>query len=239
MNSVDIKIALLSYCRFQKQMGYLATEVLVSEGCLADVLASDGDVLVEYEIKTSLRDLIIDSRKPKHIIYDPTPIEWDGNRAKKKDLQIEIREQLSWNKDKVWHPFIVSDGDQASLSSYHKSLDEAKKFVESYYGSSRTCPNMLYYVIPKLLWDKNEDKIRESLSNNYGIITIENRSYRSMNVVRKAKKLHKNKPSVDSLNTLVWRMSSELASLTYLYYREKDVFMELGKNLEDSFKIDD
>lgn len=64
------KIALLAYCRYKKQMPYIATEVGTLAGCLADVLASDGKSLVEFEVKVSLQDLLRDSKKPKHKYYN-------------------------------------------------------------------------------------------------------------------------------------------------------------------------
>lgn len=58
MTSTEAKVALLAYCRFAKQMHYVSTEVGVSGGCAADVLASNGENLIEYEIKVSISDFV-------------------------------------------------------------------------------------------------------------------------------------------------------------------------------------
>lgn len=193
MTSLEAKVALLSYCRFARQYHYVATEVSIAEG-LADVLASDGKNLVEYEIKVSIQDLLRDKEKPKHLIYDTTPILWNENNGTKGDIKIEIVQGRYPRMPERWNAVARKDGkNDFLLGSYYGygTAEEAKQEAEKKYGSVKNAPNTMYYVIPTLLWEKYQEKILADLHPSYGIITFSSHGYNSMQVVRKAKKLHK------------------------------------------------
>lgn len=240
VNSTVAKIALLQYCRFARQMHYVATEVAIAEG-LADVLASNGKNLVEYEIKVSLQDLLKDKQKPKHVIYDPAPITWDGNLGTKGSVKIELRQgERKWEPDK-WSAVVIDGANQYNITGWHikNTAEEAKADAEKEYGSKKYAPNTLYYVIPTLMWEKHEEKILTSLHPSYGVITFESVNYHSMTVRRKAKKLHNNNVDQGTLRTIVARMSSELATLTNAYYLINSEITELGKRFEKPFELED
>ncbi len=240
MNSTEAKIALLQYCRFARQYHYVATEVSIGDG-LADVLASDGKNLVEYEIKISLSDLLGDKKKPKHTIYDPAPIVWDGNVGTKKDMKIELIQGKSSWKPTEWSVIIKEGDNEYNVSGWGtvKTVEEAKEIAEKEYGSNRGAPNTLYYVIPTWLWEKSQEKILASLHDSYGIITFEDHNYHKLTVVKKAKKLHKNSVSEGRLRTIVARMSSELATLTNYWYISQKEITEIGKRVEEKLELED
>lgn len=240
MNSTEAKVSLLSYCRFAKQMHYVSTEVGVTGGCLADVLASNGTDLIEYEIKTSIQDLVKDSEKPKHIIYDPTPIVWEGLKGVKRNLLFEIRpSQQTWRANSKFNVFKIENGKESNLSGWHDlaTEEEAKQYAEKKFGAKANTPNVLYYVIPELLWDKHKERIKSSLSDYYGIITFTGHNYHGMTVVKRAKKLHKNKVSAEMLKTIVARMSSEIAGLSMAHYMYVQNITELGKAISKEFDL--
>ena len=68
------------------------------------------------------------------------------------------------------------------------------------------------------LWEKHKERIEQELDTHYGVITFKDDNYHNMGVVKKAKKLHKNKTTPQMLRTIVARMSSELAGLTVAHY---------------------
>ena len=68
-NSLEANTALISYLRFKRQMPYVCTECDVPGNAKADVLASDGKLLHEYEVKVSVSDTRVDLDKRKHIKY--------------------------------------------------------------------------------------------------------------------------------------------------------------------------
>lgn len=239
MNTTEAKVALLQYCRFARQMPYVATEVNIYEN-IADVAASDGKNFVEYEIKISLQDLLKDSEKHKHIVYDPTPITWNGDIGTKGKLKFELRQGLkTWQPDK-WSAFLVSEEGEYNLTGWreHDTMSAAMEQVESEYGSKKSTPNTLYYVIPTWLWEKHQEKIEKSLHPNYGVITGNSHNYHGLTVVKKAKKLHKNPIDENSLGTIVRRMSSELATLTNMYYIQNKEFTDLGKRVDAKFDLE-
>jgi hypothetical protein len=240
MDSVTAKTALLQYCRFARQYHYVATEVSIGEG-LADVLASDGKNLIEYEIKVSISDLLKDKEKPKHILYDPAPIVWDGNIGTKGKIRIELRQgERKWEPDK-WSAVAIDGDREYGITGYYvkNTIEEARQDAEKEYGTSKKSPNTLYYVIPDLLWSKYEEKILASLHASYGVITFASSNYHSMTVRRKAKKLHKNDVSQGMLTTIVARMGSELATLTNMFYSQIREFTEYGKRIEEKFELED
>ena len=224
------KIALLQYCRFKRQYHYVATEVVVPGGCTADVLASNGENLVEYEIKVSMSDFMSDFKKPKHAIYSPLPIVWDGLFGSKGSLKFEIAD-LGQNHSPGYSVFLLDEnGDRFNLRwAKFKTIEEAKEFFEGEYGKKSDAPNTLYYVIPKELWELGKDKILAKLPKEYGVITFKNAGYSSMWVEKTAKKLHKNKVAPHVLGTLAARMSSELASLTHLFHTHLETITSIAK----------
>lgn len=240
MDSTTAKVALLQYCRFSRQYHYVATEVSIAEG-LADVLASDGKNLIEYEIKVSMSDLLKDRDKPKHVVYNPEPIVWDGMVGTKGKLRIElVQGQRTWEPDK-WSAILVEGDKKHNITGWHikESMEQAKADAENAYGGNRVAPNTLYYVIPTLLWEKNSEKILASLHPSYGVITFEDSNHHKMLVVKKAKKLHKNLVSQGMLTTIVARMGSELATLTNMFYSQVKEFTEYGKRVEERFEMGD
>lgn len=236
MNSTEAKIALLSYCRFARQMHYVATEVSVPGDALADVLASDSKNLVEYEVKISMADLRNDSKKYKHLVYDPTPIVWEGNVGTKKDKKFEIRngEPGTWRP----HLFYVYEGEVRNFNGY-TTFEKAKESLEKQIGSMANVPNMLYYVLPDYMWEKHEEKILAAISDEYGVITFTGHNYHGLEVKKKAKKLHKNPVNELTLRTIAARMSSELAALTMAHYHSTSLMTELGKRLSDRMELND
>jgi len=241
MTTLDAKIALLAYCRFARQMHYVATEVAVPGGCIADVLASDGTNLMEYEVKVSMSDLSKDSEKPKHAIYDPTPITWDGNIGTKGKLVFELRSVHAWRGNRLG-VYLIKGGNsdkERLVSGWNDfgTTEEAKAFADREYGKKSGTPNMLYYTIPTTMWDKYGDKITEQIGPHYGVITFSSHNYHGMTVRKKAKKLHKNPVNPDTLRTIVARMSSELASLTMAHYRYLQNMTEFGKIISDKANL--
>lgn len=221
-------------------MHYVATEVSIAEG-LADVLASNGKNLIEYEVKVTIQDLLKDKEKPKHVIYDPTPITWDGNVGTKNKIRIElVQGEKKWYPDK-WSAVVV-DGDSRYNMNGWRDLDtveEAREFAEKEYGYKRNAPNSLYYVIPGFMWEKHEEKILASLHPSYGVITFESANYHTMQVRRKCKKLHTSDVDRSVLNTIVARMSSELATLTNMHYVYSNEITDMGKRIQIAFKLED
>jgi hypothetical protein len=240
MTSTTAKVALLSYCRFARQYHYVATEVSIAEG-LADVLASDGNNLIEYEIKISLQDLIKDQEKSKHLFYDPTAITWEGSVGIKGKTKIELVQGRRKYDPEKWTAIVKDENDELNLFGWDmcNTEEEARVKVEGIYGSSRKAPNTLYYVIPTLLWDKYQERILSHLHDSYGVLTFSSKNYHSLEVKKKAKKLHKNPVSQDVLSTIVARMSSELAGLTNAYYNHVEDMASYGKMIEKKFELDD
>lgn len=236
MKSTTAKAALLSYCRFAKQMPYVATEVSMPGDSLADVAASDGKNLIEYEVKVSMSDLKSDSKKYKHIIYNPSPIVWDNDTATKGPLTLTLKQGSDWGKTKY---YFYTDKDEKWDYQGFSTKEKAMDWLEKEIGYKSNNPNMLYYVIPYLMWDKHQEKILESIHKDYGIITFESKNYHAMQVVKKAKKLHKNEVNNDMLITIVKRMSSELANLTNMYYNHVENMTQFGKMIEEKFSLNE
>jgi hypothetical protein len=216
-------------------MHYVATEVSMPGNSLADVLASDGTNLIEYEVKVSMSDLRGDKEKPKHLIYDPTPITWDGAVGTKRTLKLEIKadSEASWDKDRV---YLYINGNKKSWP-YWKTVEAGKEYVESHYASVKGGPNMMYYVIPKDMWENKKEKVEAALSDVYGIITFTDESYFNLTLQRKAKKLHKNEVSPAKLRTMAARMSSEIAALTQAHYKYILNMTTLGKQVQERFNV--
>lgn len=235
MNSTEIKVALLSYCRFARQYHYVATEVSMPGDSLADVVASDGKNLVEYEIKISMSDLRADFGKFKHFIYDMTPITWTSETtAKKKNRTWEIKKdpESRWGSKLE---FIYEDGRKTSWGC--STVQDAKEVLERNYGPMKGGPNMMYYVMPKQLWEDNKEKILGLVPDIYGIISCGSQNFGSLSVERKAKKLHKEEVSSQKLRTIVARMSSEIAGLTMMHYNYTQKMTEFGQMLQDRYDL--
>jgi hypothetical protein len=226
--TTDAKVALLKYCRLHRQMHWVATEVSVSEGCIADVLASDGKYLIDYEVKISMSDLRADRLKPKHKVYDPTPIVWVDSLGGKGGYMFTIEQKGKYR------PYILDGENKRNLGHWggYDTFEEAQEAVEGMFGYARNSPNMLYYVVPFEMWKANEGKILEALHDSYGVMTFSGDNAHSLGVMKKAKKLHKNKVSQTVLRRLTARMSSELAALSDAYYSSVKKFTELGKSLQ-------
>jgi hypothetical protein len=231
MNSTTAKVALLSYCRYEKKMPYVATEVETKAGCLADVLASDGKSLTEFEVKISVQDFVNDFKKPKHLFYSPDPIEWDetGYVGEKHGTRFVIDRKVSfctlYMNDRVVQTF--------------NSHEAAKQYVDTRFVANETTPNMMYYVIPEIMEEKLSEKVLGTLHESYGIMTFTDHMYGGIKVVRKAKKLHSNGVSQRALLVLCKRMASELATLSLNHYSQNLFWTSMGKSLEQKLKIDD
>ena len=213
-------------------MHYVSTEVAVPGSALADVLASDGKILIEYEVKISMADLKGDSKKYKHFLYDPTPIVWTLNTGTKLGRTFEIKhddKRYSWSKKEE---FTVFEGDQRFTYKNFSTIEEAKTFVEQQIGARKGCPNMLYYVIPRDMWEGKKEQIESILPEQYGIITFTDYNYHGLTVVRKAKKLHTNTVSLERLRIIAARMSSEIAALSSAHYHSHKHMSEYGKMVE-------
>lgn len=71
MNSRDIIQLVLPWLRFERpRYYYLCTECKYPYKHRADILASNGIYLWEYEVKVSAQDLRLDSNKKKHLVYN-------------------------------------------------------------------------------------------------------------------------------------------------------------------------
>lgn len=228
--SSTAKVALLSYCRYYKQMPYLATEVGTVAGCLADVLTSDGKFLFEFEVKTSLKDFLSDSKKPKHLIYDPMPIIWDNP-------DVGTKQNITFNIINK-HDYFVAMVGGTPVRTFKTSSD-AKEYLDNKYIANSATPNMLYYVIPEWMWDKHNEKLINTIHTNYGIMTFIDSNYKNIQVKKKANKIHNLSVSHKSLLVLSKRMSSELAALSLTYYHQNCNWFSLGKKMESTLKIDD
>lgn len=66
MNSLDVKSAVLSWLRFDRQLHYIATEV---GGFAADCLGASLKKSIEVEVKITWTDFRNDAKKQKHDIY--------------------------------------------------------------------------------------------------------------------------------------------------------------------------
>jgi hypothetical protein len=183
-----------------------------------------------------MADLKGDRKKYKHMIYNPEPIVWQENVGTKSKQSYEIKQAFQG-----WRPgtyFIYENGEKWRYDSFD-TVDEAKEFLEKEIGSKADSPNMLYYVIPTLLWDKHQDKILESISKEYGVITCDSYSYNSLTVQKKATKLHKNPVSKETIRKIVARMSSEIAELSRVHFLHSQSMTEYGKMLQEKFKLED
>lgn len=232
MNSTTAKIALLSYCRFARQMHYVCTEFKMPGRSLADVIASNGKNLIEYEIKISMSDLKNDKNKPKHLFYGPSPIIWDGSVGTKEKSKIEIEKTLR-------NDFIINFGTERLTSKRFGTLEESKAWADNQYGTSSEGPNILYYVIPSHLWESSKDKVLESISELYGIITFTDHNPNNLYVQRKARKLHSKDVSGGVLRNIAARMSSEIAALTNLHYNYVKNMSELGRLVQAKFNLNE
>jgi hypothetical protein len=72
MNSKEIKTKLLHYWRFRRRYIYCATEVGKFK---ADILVSNGEEILEIEVKVSRGDIVQEKKKKKHFIYH-NPSTW-------------------------------------------------------------------------------------------------------------------------------------------------------------------
>lgn len=71
MKSIDIIQLVLPWLRYQRpRYYYLCTECKYPYKHRADILASNGKYILEYEVKTSAQDLRLDSSKKKHLVYN-------------------------------------------------------------------------------------------------------------------------------------------------------------------------
>ena len=235
MNSAQAKSSLMGYLRFKKQMHYVATEVHMPAGSLADVVASDGKILVEYEIKISMADLRGDKSKAKHMFYSPEPIVWESNLSSKGTLKVEVI------RDRTDTSFVVKHQDSDKRLSWHtfKTEDLAKAWFEKEYGFKAGCPNVMYYVVPEMMWEKHKDKIEESLHPSYGVITFTSSSWEGMGVVKRAKRLHETLVSKEKLRTIVARMSSELAGITKTHYDWVNDFSKFKDLTQKEFDLNE
>lgn len=234
MNAQEAKVALLAYCRFARQYHYVCTEAPMPASSMADVVASDGTKLIEYEIKISMSDLRGDKKKQKHYIYNDTPIVWEGTKGSKLDMVFEVKQpECSW-KTGAWAYYI---DDNQYYGNLYDSEQAAKDALEAQYGSKAGVPNMLYYVIPSDMWANSKDKVIDAISDKYGIITFENHNYHGLIVQRKAKKLHNNKVTDRKLREIVGRMSSEIAALTGMYYNQNKHITEFGKQVLQTMNL--
>jgi hypothetical protein len=69
-NALEANTALISYLRFKRQWPYICTECGCPGDSKADVLASDGKSLMEFEVKISIADVRKDFEKVrKHELY--------------------------------------------------------------------------------------------------------------------------------------------------------------------------
>src|SRR5690606_35573601 len=160
-SALEANTALISYLRFRKKMPYICTECETLNGARADVLASDGTSLIEFEVKTNVADVRADLKKfEKHAIYSNVAevVQRDelslvmGNllglveerhkghwtyRVIFKELEEEVKAQKVWDSALSyfypgWSGFKTRE---AAMESLRKKLDK-KKGV----------PNQLIYV---------------------------------------------------------------------------------------------
>lgn len=66
MNSLECKVKVLHYFRFKRRYLYIATEAGKFN---SDILISDGEQIIEVEVKISISDLKNEIKKKKHKIY--------------------------------------------------------------------------------------------------------------------------------------------------------------------------
>jgi hypothetical protein len=69
-DAITLKTAVMHYLRFERQLPYVATEV---GSFSADVAGSNGELLIEVEVKVSITDMLCDLRKHKHKCYAGNP----------------------------------------------------------------------------------------------------------------------------------------------------------------------
>lgn len=71
LTSVDLKYYILSYYRYVRHWCVIATEVNTLKSFIADVIASNGQELIEVEIKTSKEDFLkeFNTKESKHNLY--------------------------------------------------------------------------------------------------------------------------------------------------------------------------
>jgi hypothetical protein len=249
---LQAKTAIVSWVRFKKRWGYVATEVDVVGGARADVLASDGKMLVEYEVKTNIEDVKRDfaNKGEKHIIY--------GNIH-----PVVQRDESHWTKGRLVGEVVNRYGDMWTFRVYDSKYEDEIKarsagrgwdsgmsyFYPASYGGYTTresavekllermdkksgVPNMLVYVVHQDV----ADKAAEIIPTEYGVVSFRDHRYNSVYTVRKPKKLHANEVGKGTLNTLLMRMSSELANFHIYAAVKKDghlEVMEMAKSLCD------
>lgn len=237
-SSSEAKAALVSYLRFARQMPYVCTEVYITASAMADVAASNGKILVEYEVKTSYADFKADFKKEKHYYYVEHPVKWEGNTFIRGDLKWEIKESENYRGIKGIYIVDPATGDHSPSYSF-KTEEAAKEYLIKNYSQKENTPNQFYYVMPKDMWLAHKEKIEPQLKGHYGVITFSNSSYVNMEVEVLAKKLHNRPVTASKLLTMVKRMSSELAGLYKSHYDWINDFSKFRELTKEEFNLND
>jgi hypothetical protein len=217
------KTALLSWVRFRKRWPYAATEVDVPGGARADVLASDGVNLVEFEVKTNLEDVKRDKTKgEKHMIYrNVSPVvqrdeyslvkgdlvalaveRWEGHWATRVLLLADEGKEKAEKHFSHGLSYFADYNDHYETAE--KALEAAKKKLERKGG----VPNQLIYVVH----ESCVEAAMEHIPKEYGVVSFKDHRFDRISVKRKTKKLHGEPVGEATIQKLSMRMLSELAN---------------------------
>jgi len=246
MNALEANTALISYLRFKKQMSYVCTEIDTLNGARADVLASNGTDLIEFEVKTNVADVRADLKKfEKHAIYGNVGeiVQRDENSLVKGKLlgMVEERYKGHWTYRVIWAENEESVKAQkywdSGISYFYaghggyKTHESAMEHLRKKLDKKKGIPNQLIYVVKEDV----AEKAAEIIPKEYGIWSFKDYQYANVRSVRKAKKLHSNPVSPEMLSSMVHRMASEIANF-HIHLVGKSLYEQIREACERSDK---
>jgi hypothetical protein len=212
MTDLHAKTAILSWIRFKKRWLYVATEMEILPGYRADVMASDGESLYEFEVKTNIADVKRDFRNKveKHIKYGDVEIVPTENGFRKASIVGEVKEK--WKDNWEWFTHWEGSNSRLTYSSWNskyatreEALEALRRNMESKVG----VPNKLIYVVHESIAEES----KAIIPSEYGIVSFKDHLYSNVSTVRKAKELHSGAVTKPALAAFLSRMSSEIANL--------------------------
>lgn len=192
MNSNKVKAALLAYFRYKKQVHYMATECGFFS---SDLLMESKGLLTEIEVKVSLADFRADFKKPKHEFY--------------------IRNVP--NKYMMTSVYAQTGDGRRVLDEHNRYIKIGEKVKDIYKWSK---PNFFIFAVPESLVEKVHPYLEEHYPM-YGLIAVADAPDSRFNkvpqdyvrVVKRPKRLHNEQAHPTIKETIVARMSSEIARL--------------------------
>ena len=199
IDSKYIKGVLCSYYRFKKQCGILATEC---GRYSSDFLVQHKDKLIEIEVKVSKSDLNNDFKKDKHRIYESGRSYWTPHQfyfAVPEDIAEYAASKVVGTK---YGLLVIGDGsptvkrEKRTIYSDEKLLNRLIRNIEKWGG---------FNITHKLNEEGYQYQIEFDIERSF---KIQDR----VKIVKRAKDLHSRPIDNRVTETIIKRMSSELAN---------------------------